>query len=150
MEPTTADRTRDELVDLCAIFKAEVYRRTARIGTITMVGAGVLLAGMLAFGMTSHSFRRGERLVCAIGVGVFVASLLLQITREASRHARAKQGLIRIERAMGLFDVGRYLPGESLYPPEWTTPPPRERATVPSYLFLGMLALLFVVEILGA
>jgi hypothetical protein len=49
---------------------------------------------------------------------------------------------------MGLFEAGRYLPNEALYPPEWITPPPPERATFPSYVLLATLALLFVVEIL--
>jgi len=137
-----------ELASLYPIFKDEVYRRSARIGTTTIVGAGALLAGMLGFAVTSEAFARSERLFCAGGVGLFVAALLLQVSREASRHAQAKRALIRIERALGLFEAGRHLPDQSLYPQEWMTPPPPERATFPSYVLLGTLALLLVVEIL--
>jgi hypothetical protein len=139
-----------ELLALCPIFKDEVYRRSARIGTITALGAGGLLAGMLWFAGIDEAYTVAERLFCAAGVGLFTGALVHQIRREGGRHAGAKLALIRIERALGVFEPGRYLPNEALYPEEWKVPPPPGRAiTVPS-LVLVLFAALFIVEMLIA
>ncbi len=135
------------LATLYPIFKEEVYRRKARIGTITIAGAGVFLLGMLWFGEANAAFSRAERLVCAAGVGLFLAALLHQISGEISRHSRAKEALIRIERGLGLFDPGKYLPDGPLYPAAWETASPPGRAILVPRLVLGTLALLFVLEI---
>ncbi len=137
-----------ELLALCSMFKEEVYRRNARIGTITGLGAGGLLAGMLWFGETGEAFTLAGRLLCAAGVGLFTGALIHQIRREAGRHAGAKLALIRVERALGLFEAGRYLPGEPLYPEDWKIAPPVGRATTGPSLVLILFAALFVVEML--
>jgi hypothetical protein len=138
----------DVLTTLCPMFKEEVYRRTARIGNIAMVGAAVLVGGMLWYAIWADEFGAMERLLCAAAVVIFVSGLLYQISREATRHAGAKEALIRVERALGLFESGRYLPGDALYPEAWSVAPPRARATRGARVTLVCLGLLLVVEIL--
>ncbi|MBI3606492.1 MAG: hypothetical protein HY207_00820 [Nitrospirae bacterium] len=140
----------DLLTRLCPMFKEEVYLRTARIGNITMLGAAGLVGGMLWFATRADEFDDVERLLCAAGVAILVGTLLYQISREAARHAGAKLALIRVERALGVFEAGRYLPGEPLYPEEWKIAPPVRRATTVPSLVLILIAVLFVVEILIA
>lgn len=140
----------DLLTTLCPMFKEEVYRRTARIGNITVFGSAALLGGMLWFAAWAEDFGEVERLLCAAAVAVFVAALLYQVSREGARHAGAKDALIRVERALGLFEAGRHLPGEALYPEAWSASPPRARATGWALATLTCLGLLFLAEILIA
>lgn len=140
----------DLLTTLCPMFKEEVYRRTARIGNITMFGAAVLVGGMLWYATWADEFGEVERLLCVVGIAIFVAALLYQVSREAARHAGAKEALIRVERALGLFDAGRHALGEALYPEAWSVPPPRSRATRGARVTLVCLGVLFVIEILVA
>jgi hypothetical protein len=130
------------------MFKEEVYRRSARIGNLTVLGAAVMVGGMLWYATWADEFGATERLLCAAAVVIFVSGLLYQISREATRHAGAKEALIRVERALGLFESGRYLPGEALYPEAWSVPPPRSRATRGARVMLSCLGLLFLIEIL--
>lgn len=138
------------LTTLCPMFKEEVYRRTARIGNLTIFGAAALVGGMLWFAAWGDEFDALERLLCAAAVALFVATLLYQVSREAARHAGAKDALIRVERAAGLFEAGRHVPGTALYPEAWSVPPPKARATRAANVALTLLGLLFVLQILGA
>lgn len=140
----------DLLTTLCPMFKEEVYRRTARIGNITIFGTAVLVGGMLWYATWADEFGEVERLLCVVGVAIFVAGLLVQVSREAARHAGAKEALIRVERALGLFEAGRHAPGEALYPEAWSVPPARSRATRGARVTLTCLGVLFVIEILVA
>jgi hypothetical protein len=88
--------------------------------------------------------------MCAAGVAVLVGTLLYQVSREAARHAGAKEALIRIERALGLFEPGRHVPNEPLYPDDWKIPPPIGRAQTVSSLVLIVMAALFIAEVLIA
>ncbi len=139
----------DLLTTLCPMFKEEVYRRTARIGNITTLGAAGLVGGMLWFATWADEFSDIERLVCALGVAVFVGALLYQVSREAERHAEAKDALIRIERALGLFEPGRHLPAAAVYPEAWMVLPPKARATRAAQIVLTSLGVLFALEILS-
>lgn len=138
----------DLLSTLCPMFKEEVYRRTRRISNIMIGGSAGLVAGMLWFATWADEFGAEERLVCAAGVAVLVGALLHQISREAARHAGAKEALIRVERALGLFESGRHIPAAALYPEAWMVPPPRTGATRAADIVLSLLGLLFLVEIL--
>ncbi len=138
----------DLLSTLCPMFKEEVYRRTRRISNLMIGGSTGLVAGMLWFATWADEFGDAERLVCAAGVVVLVGALLHQISREAARHAGAKDALIRIERALGLFEPGRHMPAAALYPEAWMILPPRARSTRAAEVVLSLLGLLFLVEIL--
>jgi hypothetical protein len=138
----------DLLSTLCPMFKEEVYRRTRRISNLMIGGSAGLVAGMLWFATWADELGGLERLLCAIGVIAVVGAMLHQISREASRHAGAKEALIRIERALGLFEPGRHMPAAALYPEEWMVAPPRSRATRAAEVVLSFLGVLFVLEIL--
>ena len=140
----------DLLTVLCPMFKEEVYRRTARIGNITILGAAGLVGGMLWYATWADEVGDVGRLLCALGVAMVVGALLYQVSREAERHAGAKDALIRIERALGLFEPGRHLPAAAVYPEAWMVLPPKARSTRAAQLVLVVLGLLFVVEILIA
>ncbi|MFZ5862897.1 MAG: hypothetical protein ACOYXR_08665 [Nitrospirota bacterium] len=140
----------DLLPTLCPMFKEEVYRRTRRISNLTVGGSAGLVAGMLWFATWADEFGDVERMVCAVAVLVFVGTLLHQVSREAARHAGAKEALIRVERALGLFEPGRHLPGDALYPDAWMKAPPRSRATRAAEVVLTVLGVLFVLEIFWA
>ena len=140
----------DLLTTLCPMFKEEVYRRTARIGNITILGAAGLVGGMFWYATWADEFGDVERLLCALGVAMFVGALLYQVSREAERHAGAKDALIRIERVLGLFEPGRHLPAAAVYPEAWMVLPPKARSTRAAQVVLTLLGLLFVVEILIA
>jgi hypothetical protein len=115
-----------------------------------MFGAAALVGGMLWYATWADEFGAMERLLCAAAVVIFVAGLLYQISREATRHAGAKEALIRVERALGLFESGRHIPGEALYPEAWSVAPPRARATRGARIVLACLGFLFLIEILVA
>ncbi len=136
------------LTTLCPMFKEEVYRRTARIGNITVFGSAALVAGMFWFAAWGDEFGEAERLLCAAAAAIFVATLLYHVRREGARHAGAKEALIRVERALGLFEAGRQIPGAALYPDAWGIPPPRFRATRAANVALTVLGLLFVLQVL--
>lgn len=138
----------DLLTTLCPMFKEEVYRRTARIGNITLFGAAGLVTGMFWYATWADEFGVIERIMCAAAVGIYVGALTYQISREAARHAGAKDALIRVERALGLFEAGRHTPGTAVYPEAWAIPPPRSRATRAAHLTLAALGVLFVLQIL--
>jgi multisubunit Na+/H+ antiporter MnhG subunit len=138
----------DLLSTLCPMFKEEVYRRTTRISNMTLLGAAGLVAGMLWYATWADEFGGLERILCALGVTVFVVALLHQVSREAARHAGAKDALIRIERALGLFEPGRHMPAAALYPEAWMVPPPTSRATRHAKIVLSVIGALFVLEIL--
>ncbi len=138
----------DLLTALCPMFKEEVYRRTARIGNITMFGAAGLIGGMLWFATWADEFGAVERLLCAAAVAIFIAALLYQVSREAARHGGAKEALVRIERALGLFEPGHHMPAAAIYPETWMVLPPKSRSTRAAYVVLPLLGLLFVLEIL--
>ena len=140
----------DLLTALCPMFKEEVYRRTARIGNITMFSAAGLTGGMLWYATWADEFGDVERLLCARAVVIVVGALLYQVSREAARHAGAKDALIRIERALGLFEPGRHMPAAPLYPEAWMVLPPKSQATRAAQVVLTLLGILFVLEILVA
>ncbi len=140
----------DLLTTLCPMFKEEVYRRTARISNITMFGAAALVGGMLWYATWADEFGAVERLLCAAAVAIFIGALLYQVSREAARHAGAKEALIRIERALGLFEPGRHMPAAAIYPEAWMVLPPKSRSTRAAQVVLTVLGLLLLVEILAA
>jgi hypothetical protein len=130
------------------MFKEEVYRRTRRISNLMVGGSAGLVAGMLWFATWADEFGDLERVLCALAVLVFVGAVLHQVSREASRHAGAKDALIRVERALGLFEPGRHMPAAALYPEAWMILPSRARSTRAAEVVLSFLGLLFVLEIL--
>lgn len=137
----------DVLVALYPIFKEEVFRRGTRIATLGLAGSGGMLAGMFWFASMGGGWSVWDRVLCAAAVAVAGGSLLYHIDREGARHAGAKEGLIRLERALGLFDAGRHLPDDSLYPRAWQVAPPRGRATRGAQLGVLAITLLFIAEL---
>ncbi|MEW6684148.1 MAG: hypothetical protein AB1451_14715 [Nitrospirota bacterium] len=140
----------DLLTTLCPMFKEEVYRRTARISNIAIFGGAGLVGGMLWYAIWADEFGVMERLLCAAAVAIFIGALLYQVSREAARYAGAKEALIRIERALGLFEPGRHIPAAAIYPETWMVLPPKSRSTRAAYVVLPLLGVLFVIEILVA
>lgn len=138
----------DLVQSLYPIFKEEVFRRASRIAGGALSGAAGMVIGMFWFARVSETFSTAERGLCAAAVGVFSAGLVFFIEREGSRHAGAKTGLIRLEQALGVFEAGRHVPGESLFPAEWRTAPPPGRAVRGAQALVLATAALFVIELM--
>ncbi|MCZ6449597.1 MAG: hypothetical protein O6918_01830, partial [Deltaproteobacteria bacterium] len=60
------------------------------------------------------------------------------------RHTQAKQGLIEIEKALQFFQENAYLPGKSLYPLDWQSPPRKDWGMAISTLSLVGLTVLII------
>jgi len=110
---------------LYPIFKREVFDRRESIMRIATFGSGTLLAVLLL--VTSRLLNFGRlRWLAILGLVIFIAGLIDQINQQKVRHTQAKQGLIEIEKALQFFQENAYLPGKSLYPPDWQSLPGKD------------------------
>ena len=136
--PISETQSHETLRLLYPIFKGEVYKRRAAMARIARQGAFFFLSLSLLspflFKQTAVSL--GFRGIACAGVLLTLLLLVHQLRQEKSRHEKAKLQLIRLERGLQFFEVGRYLPEGPLYPPEW-----QERPKVDSDLALSIAAL---------
>ena len=103
---------------LYPIFKQEVFDRRDRIMKIAGLASGFLLLLMILI----YSFVITSWLLI-LGVIIFTGIILAAITQHSRRHTQAKLGVIEIEKALGLFESGTYLPDRPLYPDHWKIRP---------------------------
>jgi hypothetical protein len=104
-------------------YKEEVFRRREQMMRLTAFASAflvLLLVTMLAVPSTPHPGFTGE-LFAMTGVALFTGIFAYLILQQRDRHRMAKRALVEIERAMGLYEEGRFLLGESLYPEDWQT-----------------------------
>ena len=113
---------REELELLYPWYKEEVFRRRERMMWLTACTSGVLvlvLVIVLVFPMPATSTTTAA-LVC-LGVALFSGIMAYLIVQQRTRHLMAKQVLITIEQELGLYEKGRHLEDDALYPKEWQT-----------------------------
>jgi len=119
---------------------------------VTSLGAVFLTVLLLL--VSSRLLQVGEgvmpRWLTIVGIVVFTGLLIHQIRQQQLRHALAKQGLIEIEKAFLFFEENAYLPGRSLYPPQWQAPPGKDRNVAISILSLLGLTAVVIAAILLA
>ncbi|MCZ6547321.1 MAG: hypothetical protein O6837_04285 [Deltaproteobacteria bacterium] len=131
------------LKTLYPIFKREVFERRESIMRIATFGSGTLFAVLLL--VTSRLLNFGRlRWLAILGLVIFIAGLIDQIKQQKVRHTQAKQGLIEIEKALQFFQENAYLPGKSLYPLDWQSPPRKDWGMAISTLSLVGLTVLII------
>jgi len=104
-------------------YKEEVFRRREQMMWLTASASAVLILLLVmvpAIPALATSSLIAKVVMCG-GVSVFYGLMAYLILQQRARHRMAKQVLIEIEREMGLYEEGRYLPDAALYPKEWQT-----------------------------
>jgi len=106
---------------LYPIFKDEVFQRREQMMRLTAFASGflvMLLITMLALspwpGPTSPT-----RWFAISGVALFSGLFAYLILQHADRHRMAKQQLIELEKALGLYENGWQLSGDAFFPKNW-------------------------------
>ena len=144
MEKQTFDPQKLETLRmLYPIFKREVFDRRDRMMKIAGLGSGFLL--LLQTLILYLSISSGLLIISVI---IFTGLALAQIFQQSRRHKQAKQGVIEIEKALGLFETGTYFPDRSLYPQHWQTRPHSDYGLIMYTLGLISLAILVVLSLL--
>ena len=128
---------------LYPIFKKEVFDRRDRMMKIAGLASGFLL--LLQTLILYLSISSGLLIISVI---IFTGLTLAQIFQQSRRHEQAKQAVIEIEKALGLFEPGTYFPDRSLYPQHWQTRPSRDYGLILYTLGLVALAVLVVLSLL--
>jgi hypothetical protein len=128
---------------LYPIFKKEVFNRRDRMMKIAGLAGGFLI--LLQTLILYLSISSGLLIISVI---IFTGLALAQIFQQSRRHEQAKHGVIEIEKALGLFEPGTYLPDRSLYPQHWQTRPSRDYGLILYTLGLISLAILVVLSLL--
>lgn len=148
----TAGEQRATLLTLYPLFKEEVYRRREQIMRWTAIGAGslctILLIVLLA--PTTRQLTVGGRALLGGAVLLLAATCAMLILQQRQRHRQAKQTLIELEKALGLFDTNAFLDHRPLYPDHWQTDWKRDRTITLSLVLLGLLTLLALMAIVFA
>jgi protein-S-isoprenylcysteine O-methyltransferase Ste14 len=132
---------------LYAWYKQEVFRRREQMMRLTAFASAflvLLLVTMLT--VPSKTADTTMALFAITGVALFSAIFAFLILQQRNRHQLAKQALIEIERAWGLYDEGLYLVGKALYPDDWQRAWLGDRSVT---VYLVVLAALTVLVIAG-
>ena len=144
-----ADETRAILLTLYPLFKEEVYRRREQIMRWTAISAGSLTSILLILVLipNGHRLTPISRILVAGGIILLTSTFITLILQQRDRHRQAKQILIQLERAMGLFDSDAFGHHQALYPEQWQTDWRQDRSTMRSFVLLGLLTLLVLLAI---
>jgi hypothetical protein len=145
----TADEKRATLLTLYPLFKEEVYRRREQMMRWTAIGAGALVALLLVLLLipTTDRLTSSGRALLAAGTVLLTATFVTLIAQQRQRHQQAKQTLIRLEQALGLFETDVFLDHRALYPDRWQTDWKQDRSMLSSLIVLGLLTLLVLLAI---
>ena len=120
---------------LYPIFKDEIFKRREQMMRLTGFSSTLLLLTLIV--ILPLPIWKGTPpatgwLVIS-GVGLFSGLFAYFILQHAERHRMAKQQLIELERAIGLYENGWQIHGESLFPKNWQTDWTKDRS-VSTYL----------------
>jgi len=135
---------------LYPIFKEEVYRRRAMIAQISRRGVFVFttLSILSLFVPVTSPPPQIFKLLCTGSVALAMLLMIFQVIQEKSRHEKAKLQLITLERGLGFFEEGRYLPKEQLYPSAWKERPKIDQGLIVSIVSLVTSGLILILLIL--
>ncbi len=144
-----ADDTRAVLLTLYPLFKEEVYRRREHMMRWTAIGAVSLVCILLLLVLIGNGHRLTllSRALLAGGIVSLTSTFITLIMQQHDRHRQAKQILIKLEQALGLFDSAASVQHQALYPEQWQTDWKQDRSTMASFILLGLLTLLVLVAI---
>jgi hypothetical protein len=143
------DEKRATLLMLYPLFKEEVYRRREHMMRWTALGAGSLLSLLLIVLLvpSTHQLTMSGRGLLAGGILLLTAMFISLILQQRRRHQQAKQTLIELEQALGLFEDQAFVNHGALYPENWQTDWKHDRSTAFSFILLGLLTLLVLLAL---
>ena len=130
-------------------YKEEVYRRREQVMRVTAFACTVLILLLTTVLLAPVRVDGGwtAPLLMVTGVSLFAGIVAYLILQQRDRHQMAKQTLIEIERALGLYEQGQYLERKTLYPAEWQTAWQSDRSASVYMGAVGSLTLLVVAAI---
>ena len=142
----SADPHQTTLLVLYPLFKEEVYRRREQILRWTATAAGSLFAIVSGLLLIPEAGRlsAGERMVLAGAILLLAGTFVSLILQQQQRHRQAKQTLIDLEQALGLYERDLFLHQRALYPDRWKTDWTYDPFTTISFALIGLFALLAI------
>lgn len=146
----TQDDRRETILTLYRIFKEEVYRRRDQMMRWTAIGAGSLVT-LLLIVLLAPSVRGltiPARLLLASGALLLALTFALMVWQQHDRHRQAKQQLIRLEQALGLFEDRPWPDDRPMYPEDWQADWTRDRSLVQYLTILTLLTGITLVAII--
>lgn len=146
----TQDERRETILTLYQIFKEEVYRRRDQMMRWTVTGAGslVVLLSIVLLVPSAHSLSATSRLLLACATLLLAITYMGIIWQQHNRHRQAKQQLIKLEQALGLFGEFPGHDGSALYPEDWQNEWSHDRSLVQYLAILTLLTGIVLVAIL--
>lgn len=140
----TAEEQRATLLGLYPLFKEEVYRRREQMMRWTAIGSGSMFTILFVLLLVPDQGRLtlSGRALAAGAIVLLAATFASLILQQRHRHRQAKQTLIELEQALGLFDADTFPSRRPLYPHHWQTDWTSDRSVDLSLLFIGLLSLL--------
>jgi hypothetical protein len=146
MEPT--DKQLEVFGMLYPLFKDEVFRRREQMMRLTAFASTILVLILITLlPLSSWATPTSPmRWFSISGVALFSALFAFLILQHADRHRMAKQQVIELENALGLYQEGWKLSGEALFPKNWQTDWNTDRSVA---LYLTILAALTTLAISG-
>src|SRR6266496_384668 len=97
----------DMLRRLYPWYKEEIYRRRHQMIWLTAFTSGVLVLLLFLVPVLPEVHGENWRILASIGVVLFSGISCYVILQQRARHRLAKQLLITIEQALGLYEEGR-------------------------------------------
>lgn len=145
----TADERPSTLLTLYPLFKEEVYRRRHEMMRWTALGSAGLLAMLGALILRPHTDRltSSETLLLSLASLIWCGLCCALIRQQQHRHRQAKQVLIQLERALGLYEAGIFVEDHSLYPQTWASDWIRDRTGLLYYGTLGAVTVLILLAL---
>lgn len=131
-------------------YKEEVFRRREQMVRLTAFACTFLVLLLVSMLAIPISFNASPiRIVLAIsGITLFSGTFAFLILQQRTRHTMAKQTLIEIERALGLYEEGLYREDRTLYPTHWQSDWTRDRSVHVYLTVITALTLLVTAAIL--
>ncbi len=135
---------------LYPIFKDEVFKRREHMIQLTAFASTLLFLSLVALLPLTiwEATPPSIRWLAISGVGLFSGLFAYFILQHAERHRMAKQQLIELERAIGLYDKGWQANKEALFPQNWQTDWATDRSVTMYLTILSALTLLVICAIL--
>ncbi len=136
---------------LYPIFKKEVFQRRERMMHLTIFASTVLIALLISLCARvpeSPPLFTGHWPIIS-GLGLFSGLLAYCILQQADRHRMAKQQLIELEKAVGLYKEGWRSNGEALYPHNWQSDWTVDRSVTMYLTILASLTVLVICAIIA-
>ncbi len=131
-------------------YKEEVFRRREHMVRLTAFSCAFLVLLLVGFLFIPASFSADQlhMIFALLGVILFSGLFGYFILQQRARHIMAKQTLIEIERALGLYEEGFYLEESTLYPIQWQSDWTKDWSILIYLTVLGTLTLLVLTALL--